>query len=581
LRVDLSSGETDRERVPEPWRRRYLGGKGLGARYLYEELSPGTEPRDPASVLGFLIGPLSGYLPGPTRYAAVTKSPLTGGFLDSYSGGSFAERLVGSLDDCLGVLVTGAAEEPVRIELEGGDARVEPARTWGKDTAETAEAYPGAGVACIGPAGEHGVAYATIASDGGDHHAGRGGAGAVMGAKGLKAVVARDRPVEAPPGLAELRERYADAHERDANGRWLAAGGTIETVDFANEVGILATEGWQRTRFEGTDDVGIEAAIEAASGRERGSEAVPGDFRIDAGEDETVPRGAVPITLGAGLGIDEFGAVAELGGVCDRLGLDVISAGNAVAWAIRARERGLVDCGVEFGDADRARALIEAIGTRSDIPRAEPGLPDELADGIDAAAATYGGAELVPTVKSMALPGFDPRRAVGMALAYATSDRGGCHRRARPLEREPFEEETTARERVAGVIGEQNARSVLWSLVADDFVGETLREDLGAEWLRALGYDHDSDSLTDAGERIWTLVRLFNAREGFDRTEDTLPEVFRTSPDDADARINQATFERLLDLYYAARGWGADGLPTPETVSRLDLSVDDETPLSE
>ncbi len=629
LRVDLSAGETARERVPRGWRREYVGGKGLGARYLYEELSPGTDPTGPGNLLAFLVGPLAGFLPGETRYAAVTKSPLTGAFLDSYAGGAFADRLAGSLDDCLGLLVTGAADRPVRVDIEGGSARIEASDAWGADAAETAARFPDAGVACVGPAGEREAVYATIASDGGDHHAGRGGAGAVMGAKRLKAVVARDPPPAVPDDLAALRDRDAAAYGRDATGEWQAAGETIETVDYANEVGVLAAEGWTETGFDGTDDIGVEAALERATGREAVGErrsqddgdgdddaegadaAVPGGFRIDTPDGEVVPRGAAPITLGAGLGIDDFDRVVELCGVCDRLGLDVIGAGNAVAWAIRAGEAGAIDCPIEFGDPDGASRLLEAIAAReapADLD-VEPGLPDALAEGIDAAAARFGGEALVPTVKSMALPGFDPRAAVGVALAYATSDRGACHRRARPQDTEPSARPgRTPTDRVRDVVGEQNARSVLWSLVVDDFVGEAVWTDLGAEWLSAIdhpavadvgrdgaalgdatdGADPDAppdpvETLAETGERIWTLTRLFNAREGFDRADDRLPDPLRSPTDDGTPGVDGDAFDRLLDRYYALRGWGDRGLPTPETVERLGLAavVDDATPLDD
>ncbi|GAB7010248.1 aldehyde ferredoxin oxidoreductase family protein [Halorubrum trueperi] len=623
LRVDLSAGETTRERVPRDWRRDYIGGKGLGARYLYEELSPGRNPTGPGNLLAFFVGPLAGFLPGETRYAAVTKSPLTCAFLDSYAGGAFADRLAGSLDDCLGLLVTGTADRPVRVEIEGGRARIEASDAWGDDAAETANRFPDGGVACVGPAGEREAVYATIASDGGDHHAGRGGAGAVMGAKRLKAIVARDPPPAVPDDLAALRDRDAAAYGRDATGEWQAAGETIETVDYANEVGVLAVEGWTGTGFAGTDDIGVEAALERTTGREavgdRGARgdadgtdaAVPGGFRIDTPDGEVVPRGAAPITLGAGLGIDDFDRVVELCGICDRLGLDVIGAGNAVAWAIRAGEAGVIDCPIEFGDPDGAALLLEAIAARE--PPAgldvDPGLPDTLADGIDAAVARFGGEALVPTVKSMALPGFDPRAAVGVALAYATSDRGACHRRARPQDTEPAARpDRTPADQVRDVVGEQNARSVLWSLVVDDFVGETVGTDLGAEWLSAIdhpavadagrdGTDHGdaarrSDpatptdpvaTLATTGERIWTLTRLFNAREGFDRTDDRLPDPLRSAADDGTPGVDSAVFDRLLNRYYALRGWGDHGLPTLETVERLGLAavVDSGTPLDD
>jgi aldehyde:ferredoxin oxidoreductase len=582
LRVDLSTETVTRERVPASWRRAFLGGKGLGARYLYEELEPGTDPLGPENRLALLLGPLSGYLPGESRYAAVTKSPLTGAFLDSYSGGSFAGALAGALPDAFGLLIEGAADSPTRLTVADGDVTVEDA-AWlrGADTATVDDALDGA-VACVGPAGERRVAYATIASDGGDHHAGRGGAGAVMGAKGLKAVAVRGDPPDPPsPAVAALRRRYADAYREDDTGRWQAAGETVESVDFANEVGVLSTRGWQGGRFDHAEDIGVAAASEAAVGRENEDDPVPGGFRVETGDGESVPRGGALMSLGAGLGVEEFDAVARLGATCDRLGMDAISAGNAVAWAIHAAEAGRLDAATvepTFGDADAAERLLVAVAERS------TGLGDALADGVAAARERYG-AEGVPTVKGMELPAYDPRGAAGMALAYATSDRGGCHRRARPVEREAVERESwTDADRVATVVGAQNVRSTLWSLVVDDFAGETMWEDLGAEWLRAVGLDHDRASLATAGERIWTLIRLFNVREGFDRADDALPPTFETPLPDGPAAgtaVDREAFEAMLDAYYAARGWSDDGRPTGGAVERLGLAdvVDDETPL--
>ncbi|SDY55371.1 aldehyde ferredoxin oxidoreductase family protein [Halopenitus persicus] len=612
LRADLSAGTVERERVPERWRRRYLGGKGLGARYLYSELDPDADPLGAANVLAFCVGPLSGSLPGETRYAAVTKSPLTGLFLDSYAGGTFPERLAGSLEDCLALLVTGASDEPVRIELENGEGRIRPSAEWGADTVDAAAAHPDSAVACIGPAGEAEVRYATIASDAGEHHAGRGGAGAVMGAKGLKAVIARGDPAKPPSDeLARLREEYAERYADADTGRWQAAGETLESIDFADEVGALATEGWRKGTFEGTDAVGIDAAREASVGRENPDDPVPGGFRIETDDGETVPRGATQMTLGAGLGVDDFDAVAALGGCCDRLGIDVISAGNAVAWLARASERGAVDAAIEFGDPEAARAVIRrlagvsatdsasepaddiATDSASDsaadpVENLDPAVIETLRLGVEAAADRFG-VDGIPTVKSMELPAYDPRAAVGMALAYATSDRGGCHRRARPIEREVFGAWSDA-DRIEAVIAAQNARSLSWSLVADDFAGETLRGEDGVAFLRALSnatglaYPTTAAELDETGERIWTLVRLFNAREGADRAADALPDVLTEPIADgpaAGSRIDPDEFAALLDGYYRARGWGRDGLPTRETLDRLGLADvrDPDTPV--
>jgi aldehyde:ferredoxin oxidoreductase len=560
LRVDLTAREVSREPVPERWLDRYVGGKGLGARYLYDELDPNTDPLGSDNALLFMVGPLTARVPGEPRYAAITKSPLTEAFLDSYSGGEFAGALTGALSDCLGVLITGWADEPLALTIENGEGTLEPTETWGDDAAETAESFNGE-VACIGPAGENRVNYATIAADGGDHHAGRGGAGAVMGAKRLKAVVARGEP---PEEDSTLREEYEKRFEKDDTGRWQAASETLESVDFADTVGALATRGWQQNRFEGVSGIGIEAARAASTGRES-TGAIPGGFEVRTEEGESVPRGATQMTLGAGLGIDEFDAVAALGARCDRLAIDVISAGNAVAWAIRASKAGLIERDLDFGDHEAARELLEEITGR------KTPLGDALADGVETAAETFGGEGFVPTVKGMELPSYDPRGVHSMALAYATSDRGACHRRARPIEEEPLSAGWSDTERVKRVIGEQNRRSVLWCLIVDDFVGESFA-DLGAAWLSELGYDLSPTDLVTLGERVWTLTRLFNVREGLDREADRVPAAL-TEPvagNDGEA-IDTDVFETLLDGYYAARGWDEHGRPTEKTLDRVGL----------
>ena len=586
LHVDLSTRSVASDPVPDEWLAAYVGGKGLGARYLYAA-GGGIDPESPANTLAFMTGPLTGYTPGEQRYAAITKSPLTGAFLDSYGGGTFPARLAGSLGSHLGVLVTGAADEPVALSLADGEATIEPAADcWGLDTAETAERFPGSAVACIGPAGERAVRYATIASDGGDHHAGRGGAGAVMGTKRLKAVVARGPPPEPTDELAALERRDGSAFADSDAGRWLAASDTLETVDFANEAGVLPTRGWQERRFEGTEEIGIERATERATGRERADDPVPGGFRVPDDGDETdeatdsVPRGATPIVLGAGLGIDDFDAVAALGGLCDRLGMDVISAGNAVAWAVRAGDEGVIDRDVDFGDEEAARSVISEITAR------ETPLGDALADGVAAAAERFGGTDLIPTAKRMALSSYDPRGAMSMALAYATSDRGGCHRRARPVEVDA----TAARPRdpddvAAAVAAEQDRRAALWCLIADDFLDGVFDPSVAAEWLRARGYDHDAASLSALGERVWTLVRLYNLREGFGRDDDALPAAIAGAPGGEDASdsaadeptdrppgVDPEAFENLLDRYYAVREWDAAGRPTDDLLERLGLT---------
>ncbi len=572
VRVDLGTETVATERVPESWSQAYVGGKGLGVRYLYEELEAGVDPLGPENVVLVLVGPLTGYLPGEQRYVVVTKSPLTGTFLDSYAGGSMAGRLAGSLDGHVGILISGRAQRPIALSVANGEVTLDGANEWwGLDVEAVDDRVGDGAVACIGPAGEHQVAYATIASDGGDHHAGRGGAGAVFGAKRLKAIVASDEPPAVDGDLERLQARHERAFADHDTGRWHAASATAETIDFADEVGVLPTRGWQAGSFEGAGDVGIEAVRAASVSRERPTDSVPGGFRIETDDGEHVPRGGTSISLGAGLGIDDVDAVMALGSVCDRLALDLISGGNAVAWAIRAAEEGILERELSFGDERAARQLIEEIATRS-TP-----LGDALADGVEAAASTYGGSDLIPSVKGMELPTYDPRGASAMALAYATSDRGACHRRARPVEVQALEGDTwTIADRVEAVITEQDRRALRWSLIADDFLGDVLSPTLGAKWLEAVGRESDPASLWDAGERIWTLVRLFNVREGFSRADDELPprltEPLEDGPNEG-AAIDPDEFEATLEAYYDRRGWDQQGRPTAETLDRLGIDL--------
>ncbi len=578
LRINLSEQTINSERIPQEWRQQFIGGKGIGARYLYAEAGPNIDPFDPELPFLIMLGPLSGLLPGETRYAAITKSPLTGGFLDSYSGGTFPDRLAGSLQSYMGLIVTGQTDRLHALILTEDTARLEPVpELAGANVRETCQAFDG-GVAAIGPAGEQQVAYATIGSDGGEHQAGRGGAGAVMGAKGLKAVVAQDPPLEEIPAIVN---QYADAYQDSDVGSWRAASGTVETINVADATGTLQTHGWRESTFAGTDKIGIEAVEEAAAGRE-GDDTFPGSYRVPTAEGDLVPRGATTMALGAGLGIDEFNAVATLGDTCDQLGIDVISAGNAAAWAVLAADEGLIDRDLSFGDTEALQQLIEAIATREDT------LCDVLAEGVTTAAKRYGGDAFVPTVKAMDAPPYDPRNATAMALAYATSDRGACHRRSMPIEEEPFDTEEWSPARQAKVVAaEQTRMSTYWCLIADSFFGAAVLDDYGAELLSAVGLEYTPAELQNVGERVWTVTRLFNLREGFDWTDDRLPPTFTTPPEDdnstAETRVSPEQFKRTRQAYYAIREWDRRGRPTQALLERLGITAvpDGQTPLGE
>lgn len=576
LYVNLSDEEVTSQRIPDMWQQKYIGGKGLGARYLYEELSAEVDPLDPDNCLLFMRGPLSGMLPGETRYAAITKSPLTGGFLDSYSGGTFASRLTTALGEHMGVIITGQASEMSVLRLRDGEASIYSApELEGLNTVELSQHFEDTSVAGIGPAGEHQVSYATIASEYGEHQAGRGGAGAVMGSKRLKAVIA-DGPE--PDPHPELTAYYRDQYLESDTGKWQSASGTVETIDFADEVGVLSTRGWQEGTFENAEELGVQTIQELANEREH-NDPVPGGYRLETEDGPFVPRGATAMSLGAELGLDEFDAVKELGQACDRLGIDVISAGNVIAWAVLAANEGHIDRNLKFGDHDALQSLLSTIATR------ETTLGDVLADGVNQAATEYGGKTLIPTIKAMDSPPYDPRGSISMALAYATSDRGACHRRALPVETEAFDRDNwTVMDRVNSVIEEQTINAVLWSLIADSFVGEAISTDLGAALLNELGYQYDPVDLLNVGRRTWTTTRLFNIREGFDRTDDQLPRKFtqplQGGPADG-STVTDDEFEILLQLYYHLRGWSSDGRPTDQVLQDLQITdlPDEDTPI--
>lgn len=574
LHVDLSSAEISWESVPTRWTRRFLGGKGLGARYLYDAVGPETDPLAPENALLLLVGPLTGYLPDDGRFAAVTKSPLTGLFLDSYAGGSFGPALRATFPDAAGIVITGQSTDPQVLDLRDGIPTLVPGEELADaKTDEVDAAYPDAAVLCVGPAGEAGVSFATIASDGGAHHAGRGGAGAVMGTKGLKAVVL-DRKSPEPPNadIERLREETREAFAESPYGRAYRTAGTLETVEFADELSMLPTRGWQDRTFDGAADLGLDAVEAVAEDREEADETFPGDFRVRIGDYETVIRGGTPIALGAGLGFDDFDAVSALGATCDRLGIDVISGGNVVALAILASRAGHLDRDLAFGDIESVRTLMEEIGYR------ETALGDTLADGVDVAASELDLPDAIPTVKAMAVPSFDPRGAPAMALAYATSDRGACHRRSVPATVEAFRGAWTSEDLARAIADEQDRRALHWSLIVDD-VTDPMIGDLGRRWLDALGLSIDREALSLIGTRTWTMTRLFNVREGVDRDADALPELFRQGRDGLDPD----TFRRTLERYYAVRGWDRSGRPTRPLLERLGLLeiVDDDQQVGE
>ncbi|KAB1190697.1 MULTISPECIES: aldehyde ferredoxin oxidoreductase family protein [Haloferax] len=588
LRVNLTERTVQTETVPQEYRDRFIAGKGLGTALLLDELEPGTDPLSPENLLIFSFGPLTGFAPGTSRYGAITKSPLTGTFVDSYSGGHFPTRFRWALPSYLGMIVEGKADSPVYLDVSREDVTIEDAsHLWGMKTDETAKQFDGkeTKTAAIGPAGENLVRYATISSDEGTHHAGRGGVGAVMGSKNLKAVVAS---ADGPPksDIQELRIKHTQRLGTDKEVAWARDGGTQLIPDWTQEIGALPTHNWTKGTVADVEDINIDAFSVGHQTTDScyGCPVACGhvvDFSDADVEDAAFPDAQVDWgpeyetigMMGSNTDITDVTGITELAHRADTLGMDTISLGNVISFAMECVDAGLVDYDLSWGDARAAAQLIE------DIAHRDNEVGDMLAEGTKLAAEELDddtAREAAVQVKGMELPAYDPRASFGMALAYATSDRGGCHQRAWPIgsdamggSRDPFGTDGMAE----AVIEDQDENALTFSMVSCDFTAYNYER--AAEWLNELGYDVDVEDLETVGERTWTMTRLFNVREGFGRDEDELPVRF-TEPLEAGGpadgnHITEEAFATMLDEYYEKRGYTSDGVPTDELLDRLDI----------
>jgi aldehyde:ferredoxin oxidoreductase len=581
LRLDLTALLASVEPLEEDWARLYVGGKGLLLRYLFEELAPGTDALAPANPLILASGPFAGTAAATcSRLAVGCKSPATGTLLDSYVGGSFAPELKYAGYDA--VVVTGKAPHPVLVLVE--DDRVEflPAegRFWGLETAALEqkvreEMGPWHKVLSTGPAGEQLVPFACLSTDQ-YHKAGRGGAGAVMGSKNLKAVVVRGTgSVRVGDARAFAADMLALQNERvlAPDNAWTWEEGTPFLVDLVNAAGALPTHNWRTGQFEQSDRID-SAQLLSVRTRIRACTQCPlacrqvhrfGDHVCEGPEFETLGL------CGANCGIGDLAVIAGFNQACDDLGLDTMSTGAVVALAMDLCEKGAADYGLAFGDAAGYLAAPGMIARRE-------GWGAELALGARDLAALNGRPELAPHIKGLELPSYDPRGTFGMGLGYATSDRGACHMRAFTAADDILggEARPDSLEGKAGLVAEQQDFSAIaWTGVwcANMYIDTDF---LGAHIRHLWGRETSHEELMTTGARIWNLGRLLNLREGFARGDDRLPEVLGVPhPDGAAAgkAITREEFRDALDEYYRIRGWSENGVPTEETLVRLSLDV--------
>jgi len=612
LEVDLSAGVVRERILDETLARRWLGGNGFGVRFLWDHVGAAIDPLSPDAWLMIATGPLVGTAwPCSGRTEAIAKSPLTGIYGDSNAGGFFGPELKRCGYDL--IAVHGAASTPTLLAIDGRGPRLEPADTlWGRDTLETEQAIrvrfndPGMKVAVIGPAGENGVRFASIQATP-NRSFGRCGLGAVLGSKKLKAICVRgthDIPLADAESFTKVaREMHARIR---ANPLYptVSRYGTASLVLLANEIGRFPTRNFQNGEFEDASLISGEILRDRFWVRDQGCHACPircdKVYRIESGPRQGLEVSSLEYetlnSFGSNVGCADIEAILEANDLCDRLGMDTISAGRAVSFAMELQERGKLPHSVRqgldlaWGQSKSMLKLVRMIAARD-------GLGDLLADGVRQAAAALGEGcdEYAIHVKGMEIPAQDGRAQQSMGLAHITSNRGADHLKAFPTIDETGVPDEVARRYGPEYLPEMadpHATRHKPFLVKDgedfgavvDAVGvcksggtfvmaEIYWDELVQGLRLSTGWDIDEAELREIGERITNQMRCYNALHGISRSDDRLPQRFTCEPSPArGAQGELARAEEMLDEYYRLREWDpVDGWPLSKTLERLNL----------
>jgi aldehyde:ferredoxin oxidoreductase len=585
LLVDLSTGSGTAAAIEEPVLRSYIGGAGLGAWLMHKYCPARVEPLDPEAPLIFVFSPLVGTpLTTSAKFAVVAKSPLTGRLTDALASSHFA--IAGKLTGHDAIVLRGACDEPSVLVIDRGDVRIEPAHDlWGLPAAE-AEARlreqkgPAYRVAAIGPAGERGVRYATISHDG--RHAGRGGLGAVMGSKWCKAILVRAGTKVAsadPPAVLAAAKDLRTRSFGQATAKYRELGTMANLLAF-NAISTLPTRNFTAVTFEGASNLGAEEIADLKHlARNSCASCSIGCEHIykGAGDKQVRMEYENVFALGPLCGVGDADAVIAASSRCDELGLDTISTGGTIAWAMECVEKGLIDAPwLRFGDANALLRAIEEIGARE-------GLGDLLAEGSRSAARTVGNNshKFAAHVKGLELPGYEPRTLQAMALGLAVNARGADHNRSGAYEADlsgAHDRLNGGEPHVAGAIETENRAAVMDSLILCKFLRGVFADPF-PEWAKLLGsvtgWDVDADELATTARRIVLAKRLFNLREGWTREEDWLPDRFLSEALELEsgrtAALTPARLETMISSYYRGRGLEESGVPGPGTLTELSL----------
>jgi aldehyde:ferredoxin oxidoreductase len=565
--------------------RAYLGGVGLGTWLLHRLAPPGVDPLASDAPLAFVFSPLVGTpLTTSAKFAVVAKSPLTGLLTDALASSRFA--IAGKLTGNDAIVVRGRAADLSVLLVDGDGARLEPAPELAGLPAAQAEAAArerfgrGWQTAAIGPAGERQVRYATVSHDG--RHAGRGGLGAVLGAKNLKAVLVRSATRVDVHDQAAVLAAAKDLRARSfgpATAKYRELGTLANLLAF-NAVSTLPTRNFTAATFDGAPRLAAEELHELRGvARNSCASCSIGCEHIYSRKDGGSQRMEYEnvFALGPLCGVSDPDDVFAASARCDELGLDTISAGGTIAWAMECAERGLIDAPwLRFGDGAALLRVLDLIGARS-------GLGELLAQGSRRAAEIVGEGSIAfaPQVKGLELPGYEPRTLQAMALGLAVNARGADHNRSGAYEADLSGEHDRldgGPAHVAAAVGTEDRAAVMDSMILCKFLRGVF-DDPFTEWAALVGavtgWDVDAAELRATARRIVLAKRVFNLREGATAADDTLPaRLLETPLELGSGRTAALTEDRLRGMvggYYAARGWDAEGRPGREDLAGLRL----------
>jgi len=590
LRLDLSAGTATVEPLNMEWAEKYIGGKGLLLRYLWDEVPQGIDPWAPENPVILMTGPFAGTsVSTASRLVVGCKSPQTGILNDSYVGGSFAPEMKFAGYDA--IIIVGESPEPVVVVIKDDVVEFVPAKPkyWGLTTSEIEAAMredvdPNVKTLSIGPGGEKQILWACLSTDQ-YHKAGRGGHGALWGRKNLKAIAVRGTgTVTVGDAKAFLDDMYRIHSEYvlTEDNLWANEEGTPVLGQIMSDAGVIPTRNWSTGTFDQMEGINSDAFLKIRTKNRACYQCAIGcrQFHEVDGIAGEGPEYETIAICGANCGIGDIAALSRFNQECDELGLDTISSGAVVALAMDFTEQGIKDFGLRFGEVDSYVTAPRLIASGE-------GIGGDLALGARALAAKYGHPELAMEVKNMELPGYDPRGSFGMSLGYATSDRGGCHMRSYPI----------ADEIVGGSLPpdtlEGKAMKIVWGNPAEGMIGENfssikfsgiwcdfwaITPDQIAQILKhAWKHEFTGDEVFRIGERVWNLGRLFNLREGVE--PDDIPhklymeEGAHTTGASAGRAIGTETFKNALQEFYQIRGWDEHGVPSEAKLAEIGVDV--------